>query len=115
MFHVVNCIVLGARLPIHASESLHGLDRNEITAVFVLDLLLASALEGLIIRGTANGCLFIYPAVVPCSRQTTLTISLGLGIVNSLIQLPPWLRLFLIFLISAYHRIYHMSVHILKS
>ena len=114
MLHVVNCIVLGARFSIHASESLHGLDRHEITAVFVLNLLLASALEGLVVRRTADGCLFIYPAVVPCSRQTTLAISLSLSKVNSLIQLPSWLRLFLIILVSAYHRVYHMSVHILE-
>lgn len=77
-------VILVTRLPIHASKSLHGLDGNEIAAIFVLYLLILGADACLVVRRATDMGVPVYSAVVPSTGQTGLAIFLVLCVVGVL-------------------------------
>ena len=74
VFHVIDGVVQGARISIHASESLHGLGRDKVTAILIRDLKLSCAKFSFVIWRTTNMSVFIDSAMIPSSGQTCLTI-----------------------------------------
>jgi hypothetical protein len=67
VLHVVDCVVLVTRLPVHASEPFHRLNGHEITAVLVVNLLLSTANTCFVIWRTADMSVPVDSAVVPCA------------------------------------------------